>query len=85
MTRPTGKPIGRPAKYVKPLMRTYRVSAGHCERVVELRGLLTGSRSDSDVIEEAVIRLHKRYVPTRRREKDASATSTRRRLDKHGK
>ena len=60
MRKPTGKPMGRPAKYVKPFLRTYRVSQSHIERINDLRTVLMVS-SNSDVIEEAVLKLHRRY------------------------
>jgi excisionase family DNA binding protein len=48
--------MGRPAKYRKPLMRTYRVSEDHERRVDELRKMMR-MPSKSDVIEHAVIEL----------------------------
>jgi excisionase family DNA binding protein len=49
---------GRPAKYHKPNARTYRVSDAFLERVEELRSSSPTCRSDSDVVEEVVLRAH---------------------------
>ena len=62
--------MGRPAKYRKPLMRTYRVSQAHVDRVEDLRAALKVA-SNSDVIEEATMKLHKRLgLPPRGAEDD---------------
>lgn len=59
--------MGRPAKYHKPHIRTYRVSAEHIERVNELRNVVPSCRSDSDIIEDAVLHFYKRRIPRRKR------------------
>ena len=64
MTKRTGRPMGRPSKYRKPKLATYRVSPAHEERVKVLKAAL-GLPSKSDVILEAVLVLHEQVCGAR--------------------